>query len=94
MVIGVVRTELLIHGAGSLKEKRAVLRRIKDRSRARHNISVAEVGFQDQHQRSQLGFAAVAHSEESLKGLFQGLREEIEQILPDGILDWQEEYLS
>ncbi len=94
MVVGVIRTELHIHGCGSLKEKRAVLRRIKDRTRSRHNISVAEVDFQDKHQRAALGFAAVSHSETDLQRLFRSLRDEIDGILPGGITDWQEEVLD
>ncbi|MCZ6650250.1 MAG: DUF503 domain-containing protein [Acidobacteria bacterium] len=94
MVVGVIRVELLIHGSSSLKEKRAVLRKIKDRTRARHNISVAEVEFQDLRQRAVLGFAAVSHNESDLQRLFNTLRNEVEGILPGGILDWQEEVLA
>ena len=94
MVVGIIRAELHIHGAGSLKEKRAVLRRIKDRSRSRHNISVAEVDFQDLHQRAALGFAAVSHGEDDLRRLFNSLRDEIDSILPGGITDWQEDILE
>ena len=94
MVVGIVRVELHIHGAASLKEKRAVLRRMKDRTRSRHNISVAEVDFQDKHQRAALGFAAVSHSETDLQRLFETLRDEIDEILPGGVTDWQEEVLE
>ncbi|MFQ5767587.1 MAG: DUF503 domain-containing protein [Acidobacteriota bacterium] len=93
MIVGAVRVEIRIHGSTSLKEKRSVLRRIMDRARSRHNLSVAEVDFQEKHQRACLGFAAVSQSEDHLRRLFQGLRDEIEQILPAGILDWQEDFL-
>ena len=84
----------MIHGCGSLKEKRAVLRRIKDRSRSRHNVSVAEVDHQDLHQRATLGFAAVSHSENDLRQLFERLRDEIDRVLPGGVLNWEKEILS
>jgi uncharacterized protein YlxP (DUF503 family) len=94
VLVGIIRAELHIHGAASLKEKRAVLRRIKDRTRSRHNISVAEVDHQDLRQRAALGFAAVSHSEADLASLFERIRDEIDEILPGGLTDWQEEVLS
>ncbi|MFQ5671263.1 MAG: DUF503 domain-containing protein [Acidobacteriota bacterium] len=94
MFIGVVRVELLIHGSSSLKEKRAVLRRIKDRASSRHNLSVSEVGFQDLRQRAVLGFAAIRSSRNDLARLFVRLRDEIERVLPGGILSWEEEVFT
>lgn len=44
MVIGVLQFELLIHGAESLKDKRRVVRSVKDRLHREHLVSVAEVG--------------------------------------------------
>jgi uncharacterized protein YlxP (DUF503 family) len=94
VVVGIIRAEIHIHGSASLKEKRSVLRRIKDRTRSRHNISVAEVDFQDLHQRAALGFAAVSHSEEDLRRLFNSLRDEVDGILPGGVTNWQEDVLE
>jgi uncharacterized protein len=94
VVVGIIRADLHIHGSASLKEKRAVLRRIKDRTRARHNISVAEVDYQDLHQRAALGFAAVSHGEDDLRRLFRSLRNEVDDILPGGVTDWQEDILE
>ncbi len=94
MLIGVIRAELHIHGSQSLKEKRAVLRRIKDRTRARHNVSVAEVDHQDLHQRAVLAFAAVAHSEDDLSRLFRSLRDEVDGVLPGGVTAWDEDVIE
>jgi len=94
MFVGIIRAEIRIHGASSLKEKRAVLRRLKDRTRSRHNISVAEVDHQELRQRATLGFAAVGFSEDDLATLFVRIRDEIETILPGGLIDWDEEVLS
>lgn len=94
MFVGVVRARLRIHGAKSLKEKRAVLRHIKDRARSRHNVSVAEVDDQDRHQSATLGFAAVGHSEERLALLFERIRKEIDVALPGGVMAWEEDVLS
>lgn len=55
-----LRIDLHIPLAGSLKGKRQVLRSLKDRLFARFNVSVAEVGSQDLWQRAQLGIAHVS----------------------------------
>jgi hypothetical protein len=60
MIIGVVSWELEIHGAQSLKEKRSVVRSLRDRLRKRHNLSVAETAYQDLWQRAELTVCVVA----------------------------------
>jgi uncharacterized protein YlxP (DUF503 family) len=50
---------LLAEHCHSLKEKRSVVRKLKDRVRARFSINVAEVGGQDTWQRAVLGFSVV-----------------------------------
>ncbi len=52
--------ELHIDGCTSLKQKRAVLRSLKDRLRGRHNVAVAETAYQDTWQRAELCVATVA----------------------------------
>jgi uncharacterized protein YlxP (DUF503 family) len=54
------KISLVIDQSHSLKEKRMVLRRIKDRIRERLGIQVAEVGDQDIWQRAELGAAVVS----------------------------------
>ncbi len=61
MVIGVLRFVLQIPGAGSLKGKRHVLRKVLDRVRARFNVSVAEVADNDLWQKATIGVAAVGN---------------------------------
>lgn len=47
MIIGVLQAELRIDWARSLKDKRTVIRSLKDRLHRSHQVSVAEVGAQD-----------------------------------------------
>jgi uncharacterized protein YlxP (DUF503 family) len=54
--------ELRVLGSGSLKAKRTVIRHLVEASKSRFGVAAAEVGYQDQWQRSELGFAAVAGS--------------------------------
>ena len=54
------KLSLVIDGSHSLKEKRMVLRRIKDRVRERLHINLNEVGDHDVWQRAELGCAVVS----------------------------------
>jgi uncharacterized protein YlxP (DUF503 family) len=58
--VAVVRIELHIPAARSLKEKRAVVKPVIEGIRHRFSLSVAEVGYQDKWQRSEIGIAVVS----------------------------------
>ena len=57
VLVRVVTFDLMLPDARSLKEKRMVLRSLKDRLRGRFNASVSETGHQDLWNRSQLSVA-------------------------------------
>ena len=59
MVIGTLRIRLVLRGARSLKDKRRVVKGLKDRLRGKFNVSIAEVDHQDAHRRAELGAAMV-----------------------------------
>ena len=61
MIVGSLRVRLLVREARSLKDKRHVLRSIKDRLRNQFNVSVAEIEAQDNRQLIVLGFAMVGN---------------------------------
>lgn len=54
------KISLVIDQSHSLKEKRMVLRRIRDRVRERLQVTVNEVGEHDSWQRAELGCAVVS----------------------------------
>ena len=60
MTIGVIAWELEVFGCQSLKEKRSVIKSLKDRLHERFNVSVAETGHQDVWQRAELTACVVA----------------------------------
>jgi uncharacterized protein YlxP (DUF503 family) len=60
MHVGVLRISLHIPHARSLKEKRSVVRRFRDRIRARFEVSIAEVGAQDLLQSAVFGVSVVS----------------------------------
>lgn len=59
MIIGILQFELLIHGSESLKDKRRVVRSVKDRLHREHQVSVAEIATQDSLNVATLGLALV-----------------------------------
>jgi uncharacterized protein YlxP (DUF503 family) len=60
MVIGVVSWELHVPGAASLKDKRSVVKSLKDRLHNEFNVSVAETGHHEVWQRAELTACVVA----------------------------------
>lgn len=60
MVVGLVVWELQVPGCASLKEKRQVIKSLKDRLHARFNVSAAETAHQDLLQRAELAACVVA----------------------------------
>lgn len=69
MVVGVAQFELFMPYNQSLKEKRHLLGKLKDRVLAQLKIVVSEVGHQELWQRAQLGFAVVGSEEGKLDAL-------------------------
>src|SRR5262245_34411578 len=60
MYIGAAKLTVVISASHSLKEKRMVVRRVKDRVRERVGVVVNEVGELDTWQRAELGCAVVS----------------------------------
>ena len=78
MIVGSLRVRLLLRESRSLKDKRQVVRSIKDRLRNGFNVSVAEVEAQDNRQLAVLGVAMVsneaAHVRTTLEQIVTALR--------------------
>ena len=81
MPIGLLTLEIHIPDARSLKDKRQVLRSLKERLRSRFNVAVAELDHQETWQRAQVGIVSLSndptHLEQSLRAVF----DEAEQLL-------------
>lgn len=69
MHVGLLRVTLHIPAAHSLKDRRAVVRRAVERTRARFNVSVAEVGDSNHWQRAQIAVTAVSGDKALLEEL-------------------------
>ena len=73
MVVGTLRMVLLIQDAHSLKEKRSILKGIKDRVSNKFRVSVAEVGYHDVWQTAELGFACVGNEASHVNSVLSNL---------------------
>ncbi|EUJ24862.1 DUF503 family protein [Listeria grandensis] len=61
-MIRYVESEWFLQTPQTLKQKRAILKRVLTRAGQKFNISIAEIGFQDKWQRALIGFAVVSES--------------------------------
>ena len=89
MPIGVLTLELYIPHAHSLKEKRMVVRSVKERLRARFNVAVAELDHQDLWQRSLLGVVSISGDQKALETLLEAVQRESEALLGDNLVGVQ-----
>jgi uncharacterized protein len=93
MIVALLSLELHIAAARSLKDKRMVLRGVKDRLR-RFNVSVAELEHQDLWQRAGLGIVTIAISEALAERELQGVVDEIERVEPGAVARSEVEFLT
>lgn len=71
--VAVLTLEILIPAARSLKEKRRILKSIKDRIHANFNASIAEIGEHGKWQRAVLGIAAINRDKNYLMGQLEAM---------------------
>jgi uncharacterized protein YlxP (DUF503 family) len=75
MVVGSLCVRLLLREARTLKDKRQVVRSIKDRLRHDFNVSVAEVEAEDKCQLVVLGVAMVGNEHHHVRTCLQQIVE-------------------
>ena len=92
MTIALLSIELYMPMSQSLKDKRHVVRRLKDRLQA-FNVAVAEVAHQDVWQRAGLGIVTVASADEVAEQTLRKALDEIERLEPGLVTASQVEYL-
>jgi hypothetical protein len=72
-MIAFLTLELQIEAAHSLKDKRQVLRSLKDRLRSSFNISVAELDPSNIWNRATIGVVSISDSRDYLDGLMRNV---------------------
>ncbi len=76
MPIAYLTLELRIEAAHSLKDKRQVVRSLKDRLGNSFNIAIAEIEVTDLWQRATLGVVSISDSRDYLEGLMRNVERE------------------
>jgi uncharacterized protein YlxP (DUF503 family) len=80
--VGILQVYLEIPWAQSLKDKRSVLRSIKDKTRRNFNVSIAEFGDQDTATAASLGLVMAGNDTKYILGALEKLKL--------SLMDWPE----
>ena len=88
MPVGVLILEIQLPYSHSLKDKRAVIRKLRDRLRARFNVAVAEMDHQDVWQQATLGVVSISGSQVLLESALQQVLQESESILGQDVAQY------
>lgn len=91
MVVGILQIELAIDGSESLKDKRRVVKSLKDRLHREHMVSVAEVDMQEDRYTAVLGIVLassdVTHCQSVLDAILDKLAHARDCVLTDHSLE-------
>ena len=93
MPVGLLTLELHIPDAQSLKDKRQVLRSLKDRLRRDFNVAVAELDHHDTWQRSVIGIVTLSNEEKHVAEVLQKVLDEPDRILGSFLINQAVEIL-
>ena len=85
MVVAVLKIALSIPQANSLKDKRRVIKSVKDRLRNGFNVSVAEIGDQKIYRSAKLGVAVISEDSSYANGVLSRIQDIVDN-LKDAIL--------
>lgn len=94
MVVGISIFELHMPGAGSLKQKRKVVKSLVERIHQRFRVSIAETDHHDLHQRSEISLAVVAQSHREGQRLMDAIRELIDSQSEAVLIAWEPQWLE
>jgi uncharacterized protein YlxP (DUF503 family) len=94
MPIGLLTLEIHIADARSLKDKRQVLRSLKDKLRAHFNVAVSELDFQDVWQRSRVGVVSISGDGKHLEESLEAIAAESERLLGRDLVSQEIEYFE
>jgi hypothetical protein len=94
MIVAVALFELHIEYAQSLKDKRQVVRSLKDRLRQTFRVSANEVALHDVHQRARLAISFVADRRDSADSLLDRIQNFVEETSGAVLAGWTSEKLD
>jgi uncharacterized protein YlxP (DUF503 family) len=93
MVVAILRVVISIPQANSLKDKRRVIKSIKDKLRNGFNVSVAEIGDQDIWRTAILGIAVISEDSSYANGVLSRVQDllnnRIDAVITSCELEWR-----
>jgi hypothetical protein len=93
VTVGLATFELHVNGCQSLKDKRRVVKSLKDRLHQRFNVSVAETNYHDQWQRAELACCVVSNEQRHAASVLSSVDQFIEGVGLVRIIDTTTTYL-
>tara|TARA_B100000614_G_C14202056_1_gene350217 strand:+ start:138 stop:428 length:291 start_codon:yes stop_codon:yes gene_type:complete len=93
MLVGVMLVEFEIPMANSLKEKRSVLNKMKDRVRNKFNVSIAEVDDQDVWNYTKIGISVVSNQQKFANQVLDKVFDLLESFHDAEIVDHEIDFL-
>lgn len=91
--VAVGTVELHLPGVGSLKDKRHVLKGLKEKVKHRFDVAVAEVDYHDSWQRATLAVASISHDSRHANEVVSKAVAFIESLVDGHVIDLQIEIL-
>jgi uncharacterized protein len=92
--IGVLTLELRLENSHSLKDKRHVVKSLKDRLRNKFNVAVAEIEYQELWQRAAVAAVTVASDHTRAQQVLQSVEAEASALLGRDLVDVTLEWLD
>jgi uncharacterized protein YlxP (DUF503 family) len=92
--IGVLTIELRLDDSHSLKDKRHVVKSLKDRLRHKFNVSVAEIDFQDLWQRALVAAVTVSSDHANAEAVLQSVENEAASLLGRAMVSANVEWIE
>lgn len=90
--VGTCHIRMALDGARSLKDKRRIIKALKDRLRSAFNISISEVGSNDYWQTAELGVAVVANETRFCQSVLSKVVDRVRLFHGCRIVDYQTEF--
>ena len=90
-ILGLLQLEIFIPESRSLKDKRSVIKSLKETVRKKFNVSIAETGDHDKWGKSQLSISKVSNESSVIRKEFQNIQKDIERRYPLEIVNKVEE---
>ncbi len=91
MVVGISRIEIFFPEAHSLKDKRQMLKKIVDKTRAKFNVSMIEIADSNLWQKGRIGFSITGIKKDHVHAAIENVQEYVESLYVGEVIDcWTE----